>query len=77
MPYHYQAATLQRSASRTYVTRYEKTDHSQLNMILQDGDLHSEDLFFLTFLFFSFCESITFSLSIHKISLQYNVVCLL
>ena len=59
------------------MTRYEKTDHSQLNMNLEDGDLHSEDFIFSTFFFFSFCESITFSLSIHKISLQYNVVCLL
>ena len=58
------------------VTRYEKTDHSQLNMILQDGDLYSEEFFFFPFFFFSFCETITFSLSIHKISLQYNVVCL-
>ena len=51
-----------------YVTSYEKTDHSQLNMILQDGDLYSEEFLFLTFFFFSFCETITFSLSIHKIS---------
>ena len=35
-----------------YVTRYEKTDHSQLNMILQDGDLHSEDFFFDFFFLF-------------------------
>ena len=57
----------------SYVTRYGKIDHLQENMILQDRVLKSPELFFFQIFFLSFCESMIFSVFIHKFSSQYNV----
>ena len=57
-----------------YVTRYEKTYHSQENMIFQYGVLYLTQRYFFIFFFFADYESMVFPLLISKISCQSNSV---
>ena len=57
-----------------YVTRYDKTYHSQTNIIFQYRASKSIQEYFFNFCIFAYYENMIFSTLAHKISQLYKVV---